>query len=274
MIITLKGADFSASNIGTLSSWRITRSLGAGATYAGPISVGKGAALTATVTLAEGYEISAAGVTITMGGNVISAATVNGNVITINIAEVTGNVVIKVPTINTNTGEEEEPDIPVIPDNPDDGEDVDVYSLLNFNEQIPYLKTPSVTSAIPEVLSASTLKISNSGTGKNLIVDVPKPTLVTGDTYTMAFRMLDYTEDMVTARVKPYIKWQGGTAFQIATTAANDMNWYLKSFTAEDEYNRIVIGCATNSEFTTATNFTIEARIYQGTLTEMPAEEV
>jgi hypothetical protein len=52
MIITLKGADFSASNIGTLSSWRISRSLGAGATYEGAASVDKGAAFSATVTLA------------------------------------------------------------------------------------------------------------------------------------------------------------------------------------------------------------------------------
>ena len=39
MIITLKGADFSASNIETLSSWRISHSLGTGATYEGPTSV-------------------------------------------------------------------------------------------------------------------------------------------------------------------------------------------------------------------------------------------
>ena len=115
MIITLKGADFSASNIGTLSSWRITRSLGAGATYEGVTSVDKGASFSATVTIAEGYELGAAGVTVMMGGAVISAATINGNVITIAIAEVTGNVVIKVPTVNISTGEEEEPDIPDAP---------------------------------------------------------------------------------------------------------------------------------------------------------------
>ena len=118
MIIVLKNANFSASNIGTLSSWRITRSLGTGAAYEGATSVDKGAAFTATVTIAEGYELGAAGVTVTMGGNVISAAVVNGNTITISIAEVTGNVVIKVPTLNINTGEEEEPDVPGIPDIP------------------------------------------------------------------------------------------------------------------------------------------------------------
>lgn len=108
MIITLRLADFSKSNIGTLSSWRITRSLGSGATYEGVTSVDKGAAFTATVTLAEGYEIGTAGVTITMGGTVLSGAhSIEGNVITITIAEVTGNVLIKVPTINTATGEED-----------------------------------------------------------------------------------------------------------------------------------------------------------------------
>ena len=115
MIITLKGADFSASNIGTLSSWRITRSLGAGATYEGVTSVDKDASFSATVTIAEGYELGTAGVTVTMGGNAISAATVNGNVITISISSVTGNVVIKVPTVNLSTGEEEEPEVPDIP---------------------------------------------------------------------------------------------------------------------------------------------------------------
>jgi hypothetical protein len=121
MIIVLKNADFSQSNIGTLSTWRISRSLSAGATYEGATSVDKGAAFSATVTLAEGYEIGAAGVTITMGGTVLSGAhSISGNVITITIAEVTGNVLIKVPTVNTAGGDEpEEPDTPVVPDTPD-----------------------------------------------------------------------------------------------------------------------------------------------------------
>lgn len=112
MIITLKNADFSQSNIGTLSTWRITRSLGSGATYDGVTSVDKGAAFSATVTIAEGYEIGSAGVTVTMGG-VGQTYTIVGNVITISIAAVTGNVVIKVPTVNITTGGEEEPEVPV-----------------------------------------------------------------------------------------------------------------------------------------------------------------
>jgi hypothetical protein len=101
MIIVLKGADFSASNIGTLSSWRITRSLGAGATYEGVTSVDKGASFSAIVTIADDYALGSAGVTVTMGGIILdNAYSISGNVITIAIAEVTGNVVIKVPTVS------------------------------------------------------------------------------------------------------------------------------------------------------------------------------
>lgn len=105
MIITLKGANFKDSNIGTLSTWTISRVLGDGATYNGVTYVDKNAAFEATVTIAEGYDIGAAGVTVTMGG-VGQTYTIVGNVITINIAQVTGNVVIKVPTVNTSTGDE------------------------------------------------------------------------------------------------------------------------------------------------------------------------
>lgn len=133
MIIILKNADFSASNIGTLSTWRITRSLGAGATYEGVTSVDKGAAFNATVTLTEGYEIGAAGVSVVMGDTVLSEAySISGNVITITIASVTGNVTIKIPTVNTSTGEEEEPEVPDTPDIPDmpDADDAWTFSAV------------------------------------------------------------------------------------------------------------------------------------------------
>lgn len=108
MIITLIGADFSNSNIGTLSTWTISRVLGSGTTYNGVNYVDKNAAFEATITIDEGYEISPAGVTVTMGGTAISAATVSddGLTVTISIASVTGKVVIKVPTVATSTGEE------------------------------------------------------------------------------------------------------------------------------------------------------------------------
>lgn len=99
MIIKLKNADFSANNIGSLSTWTITKVLGSGATYDGPLYVDKDAAFNATVTISESYKLGDAGVVITMGGNEVSNAfVVNDNTISISIAKVTGNVNIKVPT--------------------------------------------------------------------------------------------------------------------------------------------------------------------------------
>lgn len=123
MIITIKGADFSAKNIGTLSTWTIFTSLGSGATYSGNRAVDKGSSLSATITIAEGYELGSAGVSVIMGTTDVtsSAATVNGNTITINIASVTGNVTIKVPTLNTSTGEEDGGDV-VEPETPTNGQ--------------------------------------------------------------------------------------------------------------------------------------------------------
>lgn len=101
MIITLKGADFTSSNIGTLSTWSISRVLGLGATYTGAKYVEKNASLDATVTLAAGYELDSAGVSVTMGGTPVTAGVaIDGNTVTISITSVTGNVVITVPTIN------------------------------------------------------------------------------------------------------------------------------------------------------------------------------
>ena len=118
MIITIKGSAvdiFKDSHIGTISTWTISRVLGDGATYNGVTYVDKNAALNATVTINSGYELGSAGVIVTMGGNAVtSGVTVNGNTITIAIASVTGNVVIKVPTKNTVT---EEPETPVNPTN-------------------------------------------------------------------------------------------------------------------------------------------------------------
>lgn len=115
MIITLKGADFSSNNIGTLSSWTVSRVLGMGATYSGVSSVLKGASFSATITIAEGYELGTAGVTVTMGGVTQSGVySISGSTITISISSVTGNVVIKVPTKNTSSGSEDNAAITVI----------------------------------------------------------------------------------------------------------------------------------------------------------------
>lgn len=130
MIITLKNADFSKSNIGMLSTWSIVRSLGTGAKYAGPIYVNKDSAFNATVILDDGYEIGAAGVVVTMGGTVLDESyySITGNIITFTIAMVTGNVVIKVSTLNVNTGEEDT-------GNPDDGT-IDTGWYVDYLDQV------------------------------------------------------------------------------------------------------------------------------------------
>lgn len=132
MIITIKGSAvdiFKDSNIGTLSTWTISRVLGDGATYNGVTYVDKNAALNATVTIAEGYELGTAGVTVTMGGSpVTSGVTVDGNTITISIPSVTGSVVIKVPTKNSSTGEEGDGEV-VEPDTPTSN-----YTLIHGNK--------------------------------------------------------------------------------------------------------------------------------------------
>lgn len=107
MIITLKKANFSSNNIGTLSTWSISRNLGSGIeNYNGVSSVDKGASFTATMTLKDGYDLGT--VTVTMGGSAVSGAySVSGSTITISISPVTGNVYISVSTVNMNTGEED-----------------------------------------------------------------------------------------------------------------------------------------------------------------------
>ena len=109
MILTIKGADFSSANIGTLSTYIISKSIGNGATYEIPNFVDKNSGVNWTITLNEGYTFGT--YSVTMGDEVITPTVVD-NVMTISIAEVTGNVRIVVATINENTGEE---DIPVVP---------------------------------------------------------------------------------------------------------------------------------------------------------------
>jgi hypothetical protein len=99
MIITLKSANFGASNIGTLDSYIVSTTLGAGAYWNGPTYVRMGSSLTGTINLAEGYAVSDEGITVTMGDNPLTGAvSINDNVITISIANVTSVVRILVPT--------------------------------------------------------------------------------------------------------------------------------------------------------------------------------
>ena len=117
MIITIKGADFSSANIGTLSTYIISKSIGSGASFDIPNFVDKNSSVNWVITLDEGYTFGT--YSVTMGGVEVTPTVVD-NVMTISIAEVTGNVRIVVATVNENTGEE---DIPVVPP---------VYDFINY----------------------------------------------------------------------------------------------------------------------------------------------
>lgn len=119
MIITLKGANFKDSNIGTLTTWPIMINLGNGATSSNSITfVDKEpvTSYTTTITIADEYRLDG-NVIVTMHGQKLeNAATINGKEITIFIGGVTGPVIINVPTKSADAGGEE-PDIPVTPTN-------------------------------------------------------------------------------------------------------------------------------------------------------------
>lgn len=110
MILTIKGADFSSANIGTLSTYVVSKSIGRGATYEIPGFISKNSSANWTITLEEGYIFGT--YSVTMGGEPVEVS-VTDNVMTISIAEVTGNVRISVATINQNAGEDE-PETPTL----------------------------------------------------------------------------------------------------------------------------------------------------------------
>lgn len=128
MIITISGANFSASNIGTLSTWTVSKSIGAGAEHSIPSYVDKNSAFNYTITLKDGYTFGT--YSVTMGGQIITP-TVTETSITINIASVTGAIRIEVKTINSSTGEE---DKPVTPEQPGTGGETEkTYGTLISN---------------------------------------------------------------------------------------------------------------------------------------------
>lgn len=116
MILRILGADFSSANIGTLSTYVISKSIGAGISHNIPNFVDKNSSVTWTLTVEEGYLLGS--YSIIMNGETITPV-VNENTMTITIPNVTGNVRIVITSINESTGEEETPVVPpVTPDEP------------------------------------------------------------------------------------------------------------------------------------------------------------
>lgn len=120
MIITILGADFSASNIGTLSSYlvRYTGNVTGNVTSVEKNDAGTSAknALSATITMKSGFTYES--LSVTVGGSTITGytATDNGNgtvSLTVPANLITGTVVVSVVTtgssVNPPSGEPEEP---------------------------------------------------------------------------------------------------------------------------------------------------------------------
>lgn len=105
MILYVKGADFSSANIGTLNTFTVIKNIGAGATFTIPDTVKKNSSVNWTITLDEGYTFG--NVSIMMGYTKVEP-TINENVMSIVIGNVTSNLTITVATINESTGEEDD----------------------------------------------------------------------------------------------------------------------------------------------------------------------
>ena len=102
MIITLKNADFSLSNIGNIYRWPIKYNIGNGVSHSGPTSVLKDGSYSVTFTVISEFELAEAGVTVTVDGQLLSdAVTISENTIVVEISKVTGPVVINIPTVAT-----------------------------------------------------------------------------------------------------------------------------------------------------------------------------
>lgn len=133
MILTIKGADFSSANIGTLSTFVVSKSIGRGASYDIPSFVEKNSSVNWVITLGEDYTFGT--YSVTMGGEVVTPS-VNGSEMTIAIANVTGNIRITVATVYNGVEELPEPDVPEIPDNGENNDNIvgqDITSLFTWN---------------------------------------------------------------------------------------------------------------------------------------------
>ena len=134
MILTIKGADFSAANIGTLSTFVVSKSIGRGASFDIPSFVEKNSSVTWTITLGEDYTFGT--YNVTMGGEVVTP-TVNGSEMTIAIANVTGNIRITVATVYNGVEELPYPDEPSVPT----FKDTITIDVKNFVKNVDILPT-------------------------------------------------------------------------------------------------------------------------------------
>lgn len=108
MIFTIKSSNFSGSNVGTLNTVIVKKTIDQGVSHSVPNFVEKGAAINWVLTLREDYELAAC--TVSMGGAVITPNIVDG-VITINIPAVSGPINVLVTSTYVGV---------IVPDTPDE----------------------------------------------------------------------------------------------------------------------------------------------------------
>ena len=95
MILTIKGADFSLANIGTLDTFSIRKSIGKGTLHSIPNFVTKNSSVEWTITLEESYDFI--DYSITMGNEVITPV-ISGKMMIISIPVVTAFISINIST--------------------------------------------------------------------------------------------------------------------------------------------------------------------------------
>lgn len=95
MILTIKGADFSLANIGTLDTFSIRKSIGKGTVHSIPNFVTKNSSVEWTITLEDSYDFI--DYSITMGNEVITPV-ISGKMMIISIPAVTAFISINIST--------------------------------------------------------------------------------------------------------------------------------------------------------------------------------
>lgn len=95
MILTIKGADFSLANIGTLDTFSIRKSIGKGTVHSIPNFVTKNSSVEWTITLEDSYDFI--DYSITMGNEVITPV-ISGKMMIISIPVVTAFISINIST--------------------------------------------------------------------------------------------------------------------------------------------------------------------------------
>ena len=247
MIITIKGADFSSANIGTLSTYIISKSIGSGAAFDIPNFVDKNSSVNWVITLDEGYTFGT--YSVTMGGVEVTPTVVD-NVMTISIPSVTGNVRIVVSTINENTGEE---DIPVVPPvEPDEPKVITLYSFTGAD----FTQGAIYQNGIIEGTSNPTTEPYLMGGNKTRCCIRPSLALTVDNGSKLRLNIESTDSSALNIAVQSFgedgaaLFNQTGALGDVITDTTWQIDGYEFNLPADDKYIWIVVKKASNSNIT------------------------